>query len=746
MAETEKIILFEGDVMLDEAIKETIRYEDEVTKLKEELKALQESENKSEEAIVKKTLQIKVAQKELNNHRNITQKVIQANNDNTGSISQLRLQLAVVSERWAKLSAEERKNSELGKSLSDEKLRLTNALKEEEKATGDARRNVGNYEEAIIPLKQQLKEVTMQMQQMVLDGKDSGVEFEELAKKAGKLKDAMNATNDQVKSFTAGDKMELSLKATKGGFDAVIGGAQAYEGAIQSLGFGNEDVTKGIQKLVALQSIQNGVTQVYESLQKESALIMGLNTIKTKAASAAQLVYTTAVGTSTGALKAFRVALLATGIGALIVALGLVVANWSKISSAIDGSAAAQKKYNLELERLQQLKQANIEFDNLSLEIKKELGFKDSDITKQEIENSKKRQNEINKEIELTSAKKKKTDEEIKSQKDRYDELIKIQDEQILLEIRLNKQLQEEKNKQQEESNKKQKELRDKIFDEITKELEDDAKFQEEKDKEDKDREEQKLKEDAERQKEMLQRRIDSIKQEQKAKEEYDEWDRNRQIIDLDNRLAIENEYSDAYFDLLQQKNEKEYQEEILNAEKTGADVTLIFQKYEKAKQEIEFKRYLNSLSLYSQFAGNIATIAGKNTKVGKMAASAQTAIDTYTGAISAYKSLAGIPYVGPVLGAAAAAAVGVAGAKAIQNIWAVKSGLPGDGGGGTSTGSTAPSGGASVNPSIGQGIVSRSVNQTTNEVKVTTQPTLVVDDVTNAQQTKERILKTQSI
>ena len=86
------------------------------------------------------------------------------------------------------------------------------------------------------------------------------------------------------------------------------------------------------------------------------------------------------------------------------------------------------KKYNLELERLQQLKQANIEFDNLSLGIKKELGFKDSDITKQEIENSKKRQNEINKEIELTSAKKKKTDEEIKSQKDRYDELIKIQD------------------------------------------------------------------------------------------------------------------------------------------------------------------------------------------------------------------------------------------------------------------------------------------------------------------------------
>ena len=37
----------------------------------------------------------------------------------------------------------------------------------------------------------------------------------------------------------------------------------------------------------------------------------------------------------------------------------------------------------------------------------------------------------------------------------------KIQDEQILLEIRLNKQLQEEKNKQQEESNKKQKQYRD---------------------------------------------------------------------------------------------------------------------------------------------------------------------------------------------------------------------------------------------------------------------------------------------
>ena len=66
-----------------------------------------------------------------------------------GSIEQLRAQLSSVSAQWAKLSQEERENTEAGRLLSQQKLDLTNKLKEEEKATGDTRRNVGNYSEGV---------------------------------------------------------------------------------------------------------------------------------------------------------------------------------------------------------------------------------------------------------------------------------------------------------------------------------------------------------------------------------------------------------------------------------------------------------------------------------------------------------------------------------------------------------------------------------------------------------------------
>lgn len=78
---------------------------------------------------------------------------------------------------------------------------------------------------------------------------------------------------------------------------------------------------------------------------------------------------------------------------------------------------------------------------------------------------------------------------------------------------------------------------------------------------------------------------------------------------------------------------------------------------------------------------------------IGKAGAIAQAAIATRTGAIEAYKALAGIPIVGPALGAAAAVAVTAFGLEQISNI---KS---------TSFGS-APGGGAvptvSVNPNTG--------------------------------------------
>jgi hypothetical protein len=78
-------------------------------------------------------------------------------------------------------------------------------------------------------------------------------------------------------------------------------------------------------------------------------------------------------------------------------------------------------------------------------------------------------------------------------------------------------------------------------------------------------------------------------------------------------------------------------------------------------------------------FFGQLAQLSKSENKkiaaIGKAAAIAQTTIKTYEAATSAYASLAGIPYVGPVLGAAAAAAAIAAG---MANVRAIQSQSPG--------------------------------------------------------------------
>lgn len=85
---------------------------------------------------------------------------------------------------------------------------------------------------------------------------------------------------------------------------------------------------------------------------------------------------------------------------------------------------------------------------------------------------------------------------------------------------------------------------------------------------------------------------------------------------------------------------------------------------------------------------GNLSLLAGKQTVLGKAFAIAQTTIDTYQSAIAAYKSLAGIPFVGPALGAVAAAAAVANGIAAVKKIVAVE--VPGQG---STSGAAAPTG-----------------------------------------------------
>lgn len=91
------------------------------------------------------------------------------------------------------------------------------------------------------------------------------------------------------------------------------------------------------------------------------------------------------------------------------------------------------------------------------------------------------------------------------------------------------------------------------------------------------------------------------------------------------------------------------------------------------AKMKIFADQQTAQLSTANTFFGNLATLQNSSNKkaaaVGKAAAIVQATINTYTAATGAYASLASIPYVGPFLGAAAAAAAIAAGFINIQQI-----------------------------------------------------------------------------
>ena len=189
-------------------------------------------------------------------------------------------------------------------------------------------------------------------------------------------------------------------------------------------------------------------------------------------------------------------------------------------------------------------------------------------------------------------------------------------------------------------------------------------------------------------------------------------------------------------------KQDEERRKEKLKDEEETSQATIDIAKAEaKAKQE-NLAKVGNALSSFSE-------IAGKETAAGKALAIASTLIQTYQSAQSSYASLAGIPVVGPALGAAAAGAAVFAGMKQIQNIKKTKVPKGGGGGGGASAGGGASVGAAPAPPSFNvvgaseTSVLADTVAEQTNEP---VQAYVVSNDVTTAQSLENNIVEGATI
>lgn len=190
-------------------------------------------------------------------------------------------------------------------------------------------------------LKTQLKE----MKALLASGTLDNDQFNKLSKEAGALQDKIGDVSARVKNLASdSQKLDALMSAAQG----LVGGFAAVQGVAAMLGDENEELQQTMVKLQGAMSALAGIQAVANTLNKESALSTNLlgkanifNTVQTGIATAAQTVYATAVGTSTGAMKAFRIALLATGVGAVIVG---IIALAAAMSSMGDDTEEATKK------------------------------------------------------------------------------------------------------------------------------------------------------------------------------------------------------------------------------------------------------------------------------------------------------------------------------------------------------------------------------------------------------------------
>ena len=174
----------------------------------------------------------------------------------------------------------------------------------------------------------QLKGLKQELANLEIAGQEGTAAFNELLIAAAKLEDQIGDTRARVK-ILASDTFKFD--AAVGATQALASGFEVAQGAAALFGGESEDLQKVIAKVTAATAVANGVNQLASIIKEENAFKTGVLTVYETA-------YGIAVGKSTGALKALRLALAATGVGLLVFALVALIENFEAVKDAINGT------------------------------------------------------------------------------------------------------------------------------------------------------------------------------------------------------------------------------------------------------------------------------------------------------------------------------------------------------------------------------------------------------------------------
>lgn len=210
-------------------------------------------------------------------------------------------------------------------------------------------------------LKAQYKEAVVELQRVSAAYGETSAEAIRAAKAAAELKDQIGFTNDLVDSFNPDGKFNALSKS----FGGVLDGFQAVEGGLGLIGVEGEAVQEAMLRVQSAMAFSQGIQGVLEAkdsfkqlgtvvkdvvlglfkknavtaagaaVDKANVVTTGAQAVASSGLATAQTGVAVSTGVASNAMKLFRIALIATGIGAIVVAVGLLIANFDKVTQAV---------------------------------------------------------------------------------------------------------------------------------------------------------------------------------------------------------------------------------------------------------------------------------------------------------------------------------------------------------------------------------------------------------------------------
>ena len=167
-------------------------------------------------------------------------------------------------------------------------------------------------------LKAQLKEAQQEVQTLSEKFGAASAQAINAAKRAAELKDAIGDAKDLTDAFNP----DAKFTALSGALSGVVNGFQAYEGALGLVGVESKQLQEQLLKVQSAMALAQGIDGVTASIQS----FKNLGAI------------------AKNAFATIKTAIGSTGIGLIVLAIGLIVSNWKELTGWVEKSFPAFKK------------------------------------------------------------------------------------------------------------------------------------------------------------------------------------------------------------------------------------------------------------------------------------------------------------------------------------------------------------------------------------------------------------------